>query len=150
MCVAYLQLYSVRAPFAINPAETNLCLFITMVCVLVCSASNDVNIDSDITTDTIFSASISSYIISKKCMVLSAVTLFIEPGAVIKYTTNEAALVVKGTLLAIGRPDARITFDGVAESVQSMALHILSEGAASVDISFAVFSNFSEAVHIEC
>jgi hypothetical protein len=73
--------------------------------------------------------------------------LTIEAGAVLRFTSASAVLVVKGTLIANGRPGARIVFDGV--DMTSRALWIPAIGGVNVHVSYATFSNFSQAVSLE-
>jgi len=83
----------------------------------------------------------------------SALTFFagsvlnIEAGAVLRFTSASAVIVVKGTIIAKGRPDARIVFDGV--DMTSIALQISGMGGARVIVSHATFSNFGQAVNLE-
>jgi hypothetical protein len=67
--------------------------------------------------------------------------LTIEAGAVLRFTSASAVIVVKGTLIAIGRPDARIVFDGTDFFLGSAALFI--RGATGVNVSYATFGNFT-------
>ena len=73
--------------------------------------------------------------------------LTIEAGAVLRFTSASAVLVVKGTLIANGRPDARIVFDG--SDMTSRALQIPAIEGVNVNVSYATFSNFSRAVSLE-
>jgi len=81
-------------------------------------------------------------------LVLSAGSvLTIEAGAVLRFTSPSAVLVIKGTIIARGRPDARIVFDGV--DMTSRALYIPNIGGVNVNMSYATFGNFSQAVSLD-
>jgi hypothetical protein len=75
--------------------------------------------------------------------------LTIEAGAVLRFTSASAALLVRGTLIANGRPDARIIFEGDEGTPGIRALQISANGAVHVHVSYATFGNFSTAVNLD-
>lgn len=79
-------------------------------------------------------------------VIAAGAVLTIEAGAVLRFTSAAAIIVVKGTLLAVGRPDARIVFDGTDMGMGVNALYI--SGAAGVNVSHATFGHFSLVVRI--
>jgi hypothetical protein len=76
--------------------------------------------------------------------------LTIEAGAIVQFTSAAAVLTIKGAIRANGRIDAPIIFEGVDASRGSTALYISAHGAASVNVSHAIFRNLGNAVGFEC
>ena len=91
--------------------------------------------------------------ISSAVNIAAGSVLTIEAGAVLRFTTTSAVLWVRGTLVANGRPDARIVFEGVQDTVwswgSSRALQISGQGAVSANVSYATFRKFSLAVSLD-
>ena len=95
-----------------------------LILLLMCAASLTIIraeqvINANIAIDSFFAASLGPYNVTQPCVVMTGVTLTIEAGAVLRFTSASAVLLIRGTLVANGHPDARIIFEGV----QGVATH---------------------------
>ncbi len=86
-------------------------------------------------------------VIDSAVTINSGAVLTIEAGAVVRFSSASSVIVVKGTLWAIGRPDAQIIFDGGDVSVGATALYCI--GDMNVNVAYSTFSKFGRAVVLE-
>jgi hypothetical protein len=96
--------------------------------------------------DTIWPSGV--HVISSSITIRAGVTLTIEPGARLEFTTYGSRLVVVGSLVARGQKSSPIVFDG--KSAASTAIRVSAMGRAHVNISHATFTGFGGAFSIEC
>ena len=93
-------------------------------------------------------------VVSSAVIIAEGVTLTIEAGSTVAFTTTGAQVVVKGRLVAAGRPDAPITFSGTSAQqsgpMTGTGIVISSEGSPFVNVSHATFTGLQVAVSIEC
>jgi hypothetical protein len=82
--------------------------------------------------------------ISSGVIVGPGAVLTIEAGAILKFKSASAVILVKGVLRVLGRPDAPIVFDGTDTNRGGTAIDL--EGATGVNVSHATFRNFDRAV----
>ena len=111
-------------------------LFITVV--------SGLDVNADVSVDTTFLAASSPYIVSTTRYILGGATLTIEPGAILRFTTTSARIVVRGRLVAAGDATStgRITFEGLGVAQSAL----LADATSSfVSVAFSTFTGFAGA-----
>lgn len=112
-----LSIFGGRTPL-LRIAALLLLSTVLLLCSIANAAAQDVqpaaiqtNVTSNITSDTTWTLANSPYDVLNDISVVEDVTLTIEPGVTVRFA-NHARLDVRGTLLASGTADNRITFTG--------------------------------------
>lgn len=107
-------------------------------------ASCLVQLNADVSHDTTLRASLGPYVISSGIIVYPEVTLTIEPGTALTYTSG-GSIQLKGKLVARGTASSRITFQGPGgpggSGAGGIGISVLQQGVTGevVSIAWAMF-----------